>query len=343
MTAAAWRIGFLGILCVLVCQAENWPAFRGPRGDGTSLESFGGGWSLLWKTPLPGPGHSSPIVWQDRIVLTAFERETSLWRALLGSRGRLLVLCFDRRSGELRWEYEVEADEIENVTSVNQPASPTPVTDGASLFVYFGSVGLLALDFDGNLLWEHRLGPFPHHMGVGSSPVLYEDRLLLNVETDGPSFLLAVDKASGRRIWQVPRKTLQAGYSTPVVWNRQIVVSGHKTVIAYSPDDGRELWKVGGLSDYVVPTPVKGNDLLYVTSSGPGGNIVMALETDGTVSWRATRGASYIASPVLVADLLFTVNHGAIVSCLNAFTGSLVWQQRVGSPTSYFPSQNRAS
>jgi outer membrane protein assembly factor BamB len=225
MKTTPWRVGLLGFACLLIGQAENWPGFRGPRGDGTSTEAAGGGWRQLWKIPLPGPGHSSPVVWNDRVCLTAFEPEQSLWGALMGRRGRLLVLCFDKSTGKLRWQREVPTDGIARVTSVNQPASPTPVTDGKSLFVYFGSCGLLAFDFEGNLLWEHKLGPFPHHMGVGSSPVLLEDKVLLNVETDGPAFLLAVAKKSGETIWQVRRKVRQAGYSSPFVWRRQIIVA----------------------------------------------------------------------------------------------------------------------
>jgi hypothetical protein len=328
----------MALACLVIGQAENWPGFRGPRGDGTSTETVGGGWRLLWKTPLPGPGHSSPIVWNDRIFVTAFEPERSFWGLLMGQRGRLLVLCLDKTTGKLRWQREVRAEQIERTTSVNQPASPTPVTDGKSLFVYFGSFGLLAFDFEGTRLWEHKLGPFRHHMGVGSSPVLLEDRVLLNVETDGPAFLLAVATGSGETIWEVPRKVRQAGYSSPFVWKQQIILAGHRSLKAYGADNGRELWTTGGLSDYVVPTPVADDDFLYVTSSGPGGSIVMAVREDGSVAWRSSRGAAYVASPLHVSGLIFTINHGAIVSCLAAANGEMIWQERLEEAGNYYAS-----
>lgn len=326
------------IFCVAVCQAENWPQFRGPRGDGTSLEDAIPEWRLQWKAPLPGPGHSSPIVWRDRIFLTAFEPNRSFWKSLFGYRGRLLVLCLDRATGKVRWKREVTTATIEKVTSVNQPASPTPVTDGDSVFVYFGSHGLIAFDFAGNRLWDIKLGPYPNHMGSASSPVLFRDHLLLNVETDGPAFLLAVDKHSGREIWRAPRRVRQMGYSSPLIWKGKAVVAGHESVKAYDPSDGRELWAVGGLSTYVVPTPVADANYVFVTSSGPGGNIIMAISPDGQVAWRSNKGAAYVASPILVHGRLVAINNGGVASCIDANSGKLLWQQRLRARGSYYAS-----
>jgi outer membrane protein assembly factor BamB len=197
--------------------ARDWPQFRGPAGRGVSDETgLPLTWSatsrVAWKTALPGPGHSSPIVWRDRIFLTAFKsnegtlgRMTSALtsRLAMGHRptGQLFVLCLDRTSGRVVWEREVAAPAIEEVHDTNSPATPTPVTDGSLVYVYFGSRGLFAFDFNGKLVWEKPLGPFANEWGSGSSPVLYDDLLLLNIDSDGEDFLLAVDRRSGKTVW----------------------------------------------------------------------------------------------------------------------------------------------
>jgi outer membrane protein assembly factor BamB len=237
----------------------------------------------------------------------------------------------------------VRADSIEKTTNVNKPASPTPSTDGSRVYAFFGSSGLTAFSTDGKPAWETRIGPFPHHMGAGSSPILAGDRIILNAETDGPSFLYSVDKSTGRVAWRVPRKTRQAGYSTPVVWDRTIVVAGHESVMAYSLDDGHDLWSASGLSTYVVPTPVVAGGLLFATSNGPGGNVVLGLRQTGEQAWRAARGGAYVASPVQSANRLFTVNQNCVVSCLDARDGRLVWQQRLPTQGECFASPVMAS
>lgn len=317
--------------------AENWPQFRGPRADGTSSEG-GAAFERNWQAPLPGPGHSSPIVWGDRIFLTAFEPDRTVIGAVLGRRGRLLVICLNRTDGKIKWQREAPSGTIEKTTNVNQPASPTPATDGQRLYVYFGSFGLLAYDLDGNPLWQHKLGPYDSHMGSGSSPVLSGGKLLLNLESDGPGFLLNLDPQTGKEIWRVPRRTRQAGYSTPMVWNGTIIAAGHRQVTAHQSGDGRELWTTPGLGDYVVPTPVAGPDLLYVTSNGPGGGIVIALNGQGTAVWRSSKGGAYVASPLLLGKRLYTVHQGGVVTCLDSATGRLIWQQRLAAKGDYYAS-----
>ena len=319
----------LGALAV--CRAENWPQFRGPRGDGTSAEALPGRLRQGWKVKLPGPGHSSPIVWGDRIFLTAFEPETSTLRRLAGTQGRLLVIGINRKDGRIEWQREVPAESIEKTTNVNKPASPTPATDGSRVYAYFGSFGLAAFTMNGAPAWAGKIGPFPHHMGSGSSPVVSGDRVILNVESDGPSYLYSFDRIGGRVVWRVPRKTRQAAYSTPVVWDNAVAVAGHESVMAYGLDDGRDLWTAPGLSTYVVPTPIVAAGLLFATSNGPGGNVVLALRNDGATAWSTSRGGAYVASPVHTAGRLFTVNQNCVVSGLNASDGRLIWQQRLAT------------
>ncbi|MBI1940380.1 MAG: PQQ-like beta-propeller repeat protein [Acidobacteria bacterium] len=334
-------------------SAENWPRFHGPGGQGISSESslpvkWSATTNVRWKTPLPGPGHSSPIVWGDRIFVTAFRRDDSLL-SFLRAGGELLVLSIDASSGKILWERKVPAGRIEETHSTNAPASPTPVTDGQRVYVYFGSFGLTCFDFQGNKIWEHPLGPFPNEWGSASSPVLYGDLLLLNVDTDADDFLLAVNKHTGQTVWKTSRSNVTRAWPTPAIWNAngkdEIVVSGSGQVKAYDPKDGRELWTVDGLTRWVTPTPVTAHSLLYVACNGPGGNLIMAIRPGGRgnitgthVAWRYNRAAPYSSSPVVVGDYLYAVKNGGVMSCLNAKTGELVWQERLPARGDYFAS-----
>jgi hypothetical protein len=213
-------------LCALAVLADNWSQFRGAGSRGISAETnLPVKWSatenVKWKTKLPGPGHSSPVVWGNRIFLTAYRKAGS---------GELLVLCLDKTTGKILWERKAPAKEIEKVHDTNSPASPTPATDGKYVYAWFGSFGLLCYDFDGNKIWEKPIGPYPIEWGSASSPVVYKDLVLLNCDTDAEDFLLAVDKNTGKTVWQTSRSNVERAWPTPVIWNvegqDQIVVSG---------------------------------------------------------------------------------------------------------------------
>ena len=334
----------LVVCCAANVVANNWPQFRGAGGQGISMETklpvkWSAASNVRWKTALPGPGHSSPIIWGNRIFLTAFNQ----------SKNQLLVLALDKDSGKVLWERPVPAQRIEEYHSTNAPASPTPATDGKHVYVYFGSSGLTCFDFAGNKVWENRFGPFPNEWGSASSPVLYGEMLLLNVDTDGEDFLLAVNKNTGKNIWKTSRSDVDRSWPSPVIWNAsgkdEIVVSGSGRVKSYDPKDGRELWTVDGLTKWVTPTPVMAHNLLYVASNGPGGNIVMAIRPGGRgnvtkthVAWRYDKAAPYSSSPVIVGDYLYTVKNGGVMTCLNAKTGELAWQERLPAKGAYYAS-----
>lgn len=350
------RAGLLAVLLLAPAApslGEDWPQFRGPH-QGVSRETgLPLHWSvtagLAWRTTLPGPGHSSPIVWGDRIFLTAFEPHGAIGNLIWWRSGRLLVLCLDAASGRILWRHEVPTERIEELHSTNAPASPTPVTDGQRVYAYFGSFGLIALDLEGRKVWEKPLGPFPNDWGSASSPILYGDLLLLNCDTDGDDFLLAVDKATGRTVWQASRNGATRAWPTPVVWSTedgdQIVVSGSGRVKGYDPKDGREVWTVDGLTTWVTPTPVAADGLLYVASDGPGGNVIMAIRpgghgnvTSSHVAWRYDQAAPYSSSPVVDGDYLYTVKNGGIMTCFDARRGSVVWQERLPARGNYYAS-----
>ena len=358
MPLSVSRAATLALLFPTLLFADNWPQFRGPDQGRTPETNLPVSWSatenVRWKTPLPGPGHSSPIIWGDRIFLTAFRPESTGMMGRLMSRlgwpaGQLLVLSLDKQTGRVLWEREVVVDSIAPLHSTNAPASPTPVTDGELVYVYFGQKGLTAFDFDGDVVWEKDLGPYPNEWGFASSPVLYRDKLILLSDSDAEDFLLAVYKTTGKDVWKTPRPNVERSWPVPVIWNveggDQIVVSGSHTVRAYDPENGREIWQVNGLTTWVAPTPVTAHGLLYVVSGGPGGSVGMAIRPGGRgditnthVAWHYDRSTPYIPSPVVLGDYFYMVRNGGIMTCLNARTGEEVWQERLPASGDYYAS-----
>ncbi len=259
--------------CVFPCAASaaDWPQFRGPNASGVAAggssvvfpEKLGRDVNVRWKTPLP-PGISSPCVIGDRIYLTAVRE------------AKLLTVAIARDTGKLLWEKTAPADRLEEVHQIGSAATSTPASDGDRVCVFFGSYGLLCYDREGKVLWEKPLGPFKNNYGQASSPILLRDRLILNCDQDIDSFLLAVDKLTGRTAWQTARPGFPRGFSTPVLWAsggvEQILVAGTLRLVAYDPADGKEMWHVRGLARIVNSTPVAGNGLLFVSSYAPGGD-----------------------------------------------------------------------
>ncbi len=250
-------------------QPSDWPRFRGPNGSGVPVEevelpvTFGPSENVVWQTEIP-PGMSSPVVAGGRIFLTAF-RDKALW-----------TFGIDAAGGRVLWEKKAPAAAIEEVHSTSSPAASTPATDGEMAIAFFGSYGLLAYDRDGKELWRLPLGPFKNPYGAASSPVISGGLVLLNIDQDEGSFLLAVEKATGKERYRVDRPGFPRGFSTPVVWERggrrEVLVAGTLRLIAYSADDGKELWSHHGLARIVNPTPVLGDGKLFVSSFAPGGD-----------------------------------------------------------------------
>ncbi len=246
--------------------AADWPQFRGPNaagvaGDGNPPVEFGPDKNVVWKTAIP-PGHSSPSIAGERIYLTAFEND------------RLFTFALDRATGRILWRREAPRPRKQELQPANSPTSATPATDGRNVWVFFADYGLLAYAPDGNELWRMPLGPFNNPFGHGSSPVLAGDTLLMNVDQDSGSFLLAIDKNSGRVLWRTPRDHAQRGYATPVLHQPaggglQALIAGSYRLSGYEVATGKEVWWVRGLPWQVKPTPVVAGDAVYfVTYSG---------------------------------------------------------------------------
>lgn len=244
----------------------SWPQFRGPNAAGVAQDSelpveFSPTKNVVWKTAVP-PGHSSPCVWGDNIFLTAFKQST-----------QLVVLCVRASDGRIRWESEVEAGRIETThPRVGSPASSSPATDGRRVYAFFGSVGVICFDFEGRQVWRRKLGPLAYDMGwgAGSSPILYGDSVIQNCDHDGESFLVALDKETGRERWRTARPWAPASYSTPILWDvggrTRLIVAGTGRLTAYDAETGREIWYVRQPESFAVTTPVASRELLFAAA-----------------------------------------------------------------------------
>jgi outer membrane protein assembly factor BamB len=254
----------------------EWARFRGPNGSGVAEVSrlpveFGPSRNLIWKTDLP-TGYSSPIISGNRIFLTGLRD------------GRLVSFAVDRASGKVLWERAAPRSRQEKLDSRNHPASPSAATDGERVFFFFADYGLLAYDVSGKELWRRPLGPFNNIYGMGASPIVVDDVVVLTCDQSIGSFIAAFDRKTGRERWRTPRVEARSGHSTPVIYTPaggrpQIVVPGSFLLSAYDPRDGKRLWWVGGLSFELKSTPVISGDTLYINGFGSPENQPGALIT----------------------------------------------------------------
>ena len=324
-------------LRILVAEGDGqsyWPNWRGPSGQGlVSGSGYPDTWSdtenVAWKAPVPGVGHSSPIVWGDQIFLT-----TSY-----GDGTRMTVLSFDRDGGGQLWETEVPFDSREHIHNKNSHASATAVTDGELVFASFGHQGMMAVDFDGNLVWHNKIEDLSNYHGSAGSPILYQDTVILYQDHGGASFVAALDKPTGELIWRTERGA-GVGWGTPIVIDAgerdELIVSSQSSVHAYDPATGEELWTVRGNLREVIPTPVVGHGLVFASSgrAGPTFAIRPGGEGDVTeshVAWKTQRGSPFVPSGIVVGEYLYLINDMlSIVTNYEASTGRLVYQGRLG-------------
>lgn len=341
-------------LCV---QGENWPGWRGPRGDGTSLEkdvpqTWDGkaGKNILWKTPVPGVGHASPVVWNDRLFLVS----------CLEERDERVVLCFDCRTGEKLWQRTVVGAPLETKNRLNSYASSTPATDGESLFVTFLEVGgstvqarnvskprpvtpgrmvVAAYDFDGNQKWLVKPGEFVSVHGYCASPVLFKDLVIVNGDHDGDSYIVALKKSTGATVWKKPREHKTRSYVPPIIreinGRTQMVLSGSKHIASYDPADGSRHWKIDGPTEQYVASLVYDGKLFYMTAGFPTYH-VMGIRPDGQgnvtdthVAWHVTNSRCYVPSPAVLDGHLFIADDRGTAHCYEAPTGKLLWEARL--------------
>ena len=315
-------------------SAQYWPRWRGPSGQGIVTSSnYPDRWNatenVLWRTGLSGRGNSSPIVWGDYIILTTGR-----------DAGRqLFVQAYRRSNGTLRWETEVAPGRPERVHSKNGPASATPTTDGKQIFASLGGRGIVSLDFDGNILWHSEVGSINNYHGPAGSPLLYEDLLIIYQDQRGGGFVAAYDTATGNQVWRTARNA-SVGWGSPIAIrvgdHDELIVSSQNTVNAYNPKTGDELWHCGGNLFEVIPTPVVEAGLIFCASGRAGPTLAIRPGgqgdiTDTHIAWSTSRGSPFIPSPVAYDGYLYTVNDmSSIITCFDAATGTVMWQQRLG-------------
>ena len=236
-------------------------------GDNTPLPAdFGSKTNLLWRTPL-APGNSTPCVSGDLIFLTTWQKESK----------ELATVALNRKTGKVRWKRVAPTKDIEKFHSVGSPASSTPACDGERVYSFFGSYGLLCYDFDGKLLWERRFDPFQDEFGASSSPVLADGKVILSEDHDIGSYVIAIDKLTGKTAWKTSRAGFTRSYSTPIILetksgDKQLIVAGSLQLTAYNIETGKRIWWMNGLSRIVDPTPVFADGLLYIATWTPGGD-----------------------------------------------------------------------
>ena len=289
----AARTGVFAII-ILLCSFTaigrqrnvNWNQFRGPNGQGIAegnniAVNFGPDSNVLWKTTIT-PGHSSPVIWDDHIFLTAIDP---------AHKEQLITLAIDRKDGEILWRKVVQAESKVRFHPLNNPASSTPAADERHVYVYFGTYGLICYDRASNVVWRRKIETPKSKYGVAASPILYKDKVILVLDGDGgTSRLLAVHRDTGRTAWEQPRSLFKAGWSTPMIWRHddteELIVSGSKRLTSYDPSTGDEIWWAGGLPQETVGVPVNGEGLVFASGAALGGRGDDKL--DATETWKFT-------------------------------------------------------
>jgi len=360
------------LLLILTCLGgfgnaqTNWPQWRGTGGSGISTETgvpleWSESKNIAWKTAIPGRGHSSPIVWGDRVFLTTsiegpivpgaeavrhYRRgEEYLHPDSVGANHSytMKLFCLDLKSGRVRWEKTVyEGTVHDNRHKKNTYASATPATDGRFVYLSFEAEGVYCYDFDGKRIWKTSLGKIAKGgMGPGTSPVLYENLVILQCDQEygEGSFIAAVDKKTGKEVWRVSRDQRRS-WATPLLiktaQRTEMVTSGPNKIISYDPGTGRELWSAPGVVSNPIPSPVAGQGLVFVTA-GSDTKRAFAIRLGGSgdlagtsnLVWSYDKGTAYVPSPILYNDYLYLVTDAGAITCIEAGTGKVIYQTRI--------------
>jgi outer membrane protein assembly factor BamB len=333
----------------LFAHAADWPQFRGPDGQGhADVTGLPTEWSATknvgWKKEIPGAGWSSPILFRERLYLTT---------AVPAANGNLSLraLCLDARDGKMLWSTEVLSATPASAHKKNSHASPTPLTDGEHLYVHFGPYGTGALDLSGRIIWRNTGLKFPPVHGNGGSPALAGNALVFSCDGASNPFFVALNKATGETLWRTPRNTGASktfSFSTPLVItnNRraQIISPTSAAVISYDPRTGKEIWRARYPEGYsVIPRPVFAHGLIFV-SSAYDRPVFYAIRPDGQgdvtathIAWSINKGAPNTPSPLVVGSEVYFISDSGIMTCADAKTGQVHWQERVGGNYSASP------
>ncbi len=341
------RSAFVLVLFAMTVHAEDWPGFRGPTGQGIVRQ--GGApveWSsktATWKQVIPGNGWSSPIVAGGKVYLTA---------AVPQEKGfSLRTLCLDIKDGKTLWNVEVfkETAGAPRPHGKNSHASPTPLIEGDRLYVHFGHQGTACLDLSGKVLWTNVQRYTPVH-GNGGTPVLVDGLLVFSCDGAADPYVVALDAGTGKERWKTPRHgnaSRKFSFSTPLVievkGQKQLISAGSDQVTAFEPKTGKEIWTARYDGYSVIPRPVFGHGLVFV-STGYNTPVLLAIKPDGTgdvtkthIAWKERGGAPHTPSPLLVGDELYIVSDDGTATCLDAKKGKVHWSERLDRTYSASP------
>jgi outer membrane protein assembly factor BamB len=380
------KTGLLVLVAMAAFAADsNWPQFRGPSGSGVGTGSPPSEWNvesgknILWKTAIPGLGHSSPVIWGDRIFLTSAVPASGEAQLKVGLYGDITpvkgepeqsfrVYCLDRKSGKILWERTAATGLPKTMRHPKSShANPTVATDGKRLLAFFGSEGLFAYDLNGELLWKKDFGTLDAafymvpsaQFGFASSPVIFEDTVIILADVLKNSFLAALDVRTGKELWRTPRSDVPT-WGTPAVvpytagdaksW--QVVVNGWKHTGGYDLKTGKELWKLKGGGDIPVPTPVFLDGLVVITSAHGAARPIYAIRTDAAgdlndnrsaIAWTQERAGNYMQTPLLTGGLGYFCFDNGVLTVYQLANGEKLYQQRLGGGSSGFTSSAVAS
>ena len=339
----------VAVLLPAVAFCENWPEWRGPRRDGTTTEkNLPLKWSVTenvkWKAALPGPGNSTPIVWENKVFVTqAVEDE-----------GKRLLMCFDRTSGKKLWEKGTVYAGKEVSHDTNPQCSSSPATDGQRVIAWFGSAGVFCYDLDGKELWKRDLGKHEHEWGYAASPVIHGDLVFLNFGPGKNSFLVAMKKESGEEVWRYDieekhskdRKDGFAGQDSGVTgtWSTPIIVKAEERedlvmtvgdkMIGLDPKTGKEIWFCRGLNPLIYSSPVFGEGLIVANGGFHGPDMAVRPGGKGDVTathkvWEGGRTANRLGSAVIKDGHMFLPTMPGMAECIELKTGKTIWNERI--------------
>ncbi len=352
------------VFSTTAATGSNWAQWRGSEGTGISSETnLPTEWSIekniKWKTPISGHGHSQPIVWGSKVFLTtdvegevvagakAVEHKENgqpfIHPDSVGANRKhnFKVICIDRNTGKILWDQIAYTGTVyDDRHRKGSYAAPTPATDGDRVYAWFGGEGdgLYCYDHNGKLLWKTPIGKIASYgLGPGASPVIHENLVVLQCDEDEGknSFIVAIDKKSGKEVWKTTRK-VQASWSTPLVVRSgsrvELITSGNELIISYDPKTGKELWSAKGHGSNAIGTPLEGHGMVFVYAGFPvkktfaiklGGSGDI---TSSNVAWQYDKGTAYVPSSILYGDYLYLMSDRGILTCLEAKTGKVVYE-----------------
>ena len=365
-------------ICLILCfatiaHAQNWPSFRGANAAGVAdgkpaptTWDAAKSTNILWKMPIPGLAHSSPVVWGDKLFVTTAvsSKGDQYFRAgLYGdvdtdkdtSKHFWHVYCIDKRTGKILWDkiaHEGVPKIKRHIKSTH--ASSTPATDGRVVVAFFGSEGLYCYDMNGKLVWKQDLGILDagwfydpdYQWGTASSPIIYKNMVIVQCDVQKDSFIAAYDIKTGKQLWKTPREEIPS-WGTPTIYEGktrvELITNATRAVRSYDPMTGKELWRLSGNPEVTATTPVVGHDLIFICNSyrpnqpiyaiKPGATGDISLKANTTtneyVAWSMQRGGTYMPTPIIYGDYLYTCANQGVMACYNAKTGERLYQQRI--------------